>query len=67
MTAEEARNITIESKAIMDTINATAFSGKSKIVVSSLSITTCDGLKKLGYIVRTLKGGINETNYEISW
>ena len=67
MTAQEAKKITLESKEVMDKINAAAFDGKSKITVFSLSATVHDGLKKLGYTIKTFPGGINETNYEISW
>ncbi len=67
MTAQEAKKLTEESKKIMDQINIAAFDGKSKITVFSLSTIVNEGLKKLGYTIKTFPGGINETNYEISW
>jgi hypothetical protein len=67
MTAEEARKITVESKSIMDKIKDAAFKGESKITVFTLTTTIRDALKKLGYHIKSVDGGINETNYEISW
>ena len=67
MTAQEAKKLTEESKKIMDQINIAAFEGKSKITVFSLSTIVYEGLKTLGYSIKSIEGGINETNYEISW
>ena len=67
MTAKEARQISDESAKIMEEITKTAFDGKKEVIIYSLSTIVNQGLQKLGYTIRSVDGGINETNYKISW
>ena len=68
MTAKEAKQVSIESKAIMDKINEAAFSGLTTITeYDKLSTTVYNGLQKLGYSIKSSSSGFNEINYIISW
>ena len=67
MTAKEAREISVESARVMEEITKAAFEGKKEITVFSLSTIINQGLIKLGYNVKSFNGGLNETNYKISW
>lgn len=67
MNAKEARQVSIESKVIMEKINEAAFNGLDKITIDTLSVIVAQGLKNLGYGVTTKSSGMNEYVYEISW
>ena len=68
MTAKEAKQISLESKSIIDKINEAAFKGLTTITIyNSISKTVYDGLQKLGYNIKSNSGGYNETYYIISW
>ena len=67
MNATEARQITIESKDIIEKINVAAFNGLNKITVDNISTAVKEGLTKLGYEVKCCSCGNNESNFNISW
>lgn len=68
MTAEEARNISLKSREIMEEINKAAFEGLTKILIyNPITQIIYEGLINLGYTVKTSDGGRNGTVYKISW
>lgn len=68
MTAKEAKQVSLESKTIMDAINEASFNGLTEITIyNSISTTVYNGLQKLGYTIKSTSGGFNETNYKLSW
>lgn len=67
MTAKEAKQVSIESKFIMEKINEAAFNGLNKIIIGNISNTVYFGLQKLGYSIKSISGKMNESSYEISW
>lgn len=68
MTAKEAKQVSIESKFIMEKINEAAFNGLNKIIIdNNINNTVYFGLQKLGYNIKSISGKMNESNYEISW
>lgn len=68
MTAKEAKQVSLESKTIMDAINEASFNGLTEITIyKSISTTVYNGLQKLGYTIKSTSGGFNETSYKLSW
>lgn len=67
MTVKEAKEISLESKAIMKLISTAAFSGVNYIMIDNLSKAVHDGLSNFGYHIHNISTGLNESNIKISW
>lgn len=68
MTAKEAKQVSIESKTIMEKISEAAFNGLNKIIIDdNINNIVYFGLQKLGYSIKSISGKMNESSYEISW
>ena len=67
MNATDARKITNESKVIIEKINEAAFKGLDEITVDNVSNIVIEGLKKLGYQIKSYSCGMNEMAYKIIW